>query len=487
LANPRYLPYVENRATASRDELLAIIDALTAQVSVLSARVAELETELARLRGKSSTPPTWVKPNRPAAERKPRRHRKQAFVRRREQPTEIREHALETCPDCGRKLTGGSVHRSRQVIEIIPAQVQIVEHQFIGRRCGVCGRRVLPQLSDAELGAVGKHRFGVNIQSLAALLHISYRLPISMIRRFFREVHGLQISAGEIVALAAGVAAAGTDEVEAIRTAVLASPAVCSDETGWREAGQNGFLWGFATPAHRYFRYRHSRARAVAEGVFGEAFAGTIVSDFYSAYNQLPGGHQRCWAHLLRDLHQLKADHAQEPGVTEWVEAIHTIYQQATSFADPRQKARRQSQVQFERELAHLARPYRKQADAPQRVLAERIHRFRGELFTFVADPRVPTTNNLAERSLRPPVIARKISGGTRSETGSQTRTSLMSLFGTWAAQNPPEAGSPPAKPSSFAPPPPDHKSLSSFVNCYARLLGQAPSITPLDYLLPSW
>jgi len=431
---------VEDGAGASREELLAIIDALRAQlvallaeVEALQTRVSELEAENAQLRGKGSTPPSWVKAHRPKRAKQPRKHRHQAFVRRREPPTEIREHAVETCPDCGRQLTGGSVHRSRQVIEIIPAQVQIVEHQFIGRRCGVCGKRVLPQRSAAELGVVGKHRFGVNIQSLAALLHISYRLPISMIRRFFREVHGLQISAGEIVALAEGVAAAGTDEVEAIRTAVLASSAVCSDETGWREAGRNGYLWGFATSTHRYFRYRHSRARAVAEGVFGEGFAGTIVSDFYSAYNQLPGGHQRCWAHLLRDLHQLREEHAE---VTEWVEAIHTVYQQATSFTDPRQKARRQAAARFERELARLARPHRKRADAPQRVLAERIYRFRGELFTFVADPRVPATNNLVERSLRPPVIARKISGGTRSEAGSQTRTSLMSIFGTWAAQN---------------------------------------------------
>jgi hypothetical protein len=41
----------------------------------------------------------------------------------------------------------------------------------------------------------------------------------------------------------------------------------------------------------------------------------------------------------------------------------------------------------------------------------------------------------VAERSSRPLVIARKISGGTRSAKGSQHRATLMSLFGTWAAQ----------------------------------------------------
>jgi transposase len=58
-----------------------------------------------------------------------------------------------------------------------------------------------------------------------------------------------------------------------------------------------------------------------------------------------------------------------------------------------------------------------------------------GEELTFVAVPGVPAHNNLAERSVRPLVIARKISVGTRSPKGSETRMGLASLFGTWMAQ----------------------------------------------------
>jgi len=57
------------------------------------------------------------------------------------------------------------------------------------------------------------------------------------------------------------------------------------------------------------------------------------------------------------------------------------------------------------------------------------------ELFTFVADPRVPADNNGAERSLGPPVVSRKISGGTRSPRGSETKSVLASLFGTLRLQ----------------------------------------------------
>jgi len=73
---------------------------------------------------------------------------------------------------------------------------------------------------------------------------------------------------------------------------------------------------------------------------------------------------------------------------------------------------------------------------APANRCRKRVEDFLPELFVFVAVPGVPAHNNLAERSVRPLVIARKISGGSRSPKGSQTRMGLASLFGTWMAQS---------------------------------------------------
>jgi transposase len=70
-------------------------------------------------------------------------------------------------------------------------------------------------------------------------------------------------------------------------------------------------------------------------------------------------------------------------------------------------------------------------ADRPEATLANRIRRYLQEPFTFVAVPGVPHTNNTAERSLRPLVIARKVSGGTRSALGSTCRMRLASIAAT--------------------------------------------------------
>jgi hypothetical protein len=42
--------------------------------------------------------------------------------------------------------------------------------------------------------------------------------------------------------------------------------------------------------------------------------------------------------------------------------------------------------------------------------------------------------NSQAQRSLRPVVVIRKVSGGTRCPAGSQTWMALASLFATWRA-----------------------------------------------------
>ena len=80
-------------------------------------------------------------------------------MRRRETPTRIVEHALSECPDCGRALTGGTVKRVRQVIEIPTPAVEIIEHRFIARRCGYCGKA---HVAKVDLGdqVVGKRRVG---------------------------------------------------------------------------------------------------------------------------------------------------------------------------------------------------------------------------------------------------------------------------------------------------------------------------------------
>jgi len=435
---------VENPAGATREELIAIIAAQQEQIEGLAARVGELEEENRRLRqGKGGGGGLAVKPSRPEKEKQARKHRAQAFVRRREEkPDEVVQHAVERCPDCGRQLRGGWEHGRRQVIEV-SFQTRVIEHVLVARRCGICRKRWLPKVESSEIGVQGQRRFGASVQALVALLNIGCRGTVRTIRKVLWELGELSVSNGEIVKLLDGVKAAGAPELARLREKVRSAPAVCADETGWRQNGENGYLWGFFTPGERWFEYRKSRAGLVPEEILGEDFGGVVTCDFYAGYNKI-GMLQRCWPHLLRDAKELAELNADRGEVVSWRQALRALYLEAKASCialgelPANSRRRQQERRRLEKLAAKLARPYANDPDAPQRVLCQRIMKHLHELFVFVSDPRVPGDNNLAERSLRPAVIARKISGGTRSPKGSDTRMGLMSLLGTWSAQRKP-------------------------------------------------
>lgn len=413
---------------------------LECENSALRARVRELEKENAELRSKlegggkkGGNTPEWVKANTPDRPRKERKKRDTAHFRQRQTPTRTVEHAHDNCPDCGRPLSGGTVHHSRQVVDIPPVTVEVVEHQYISRHCGVCAKNYVPKV-DLEGEVLGTHRIGLRLMSLVSYLATTARVPRQTIQSILVSLYGVEISYGEISKILSSVAKRCSPESERILEEIRRKDWMHSDETGWREGGKNGYIWCLSTPDYRYFLWNKSRSGQVAKDLIGEDYGGVVVSDFYSGYNALLCRHQWCWVHYLRDLHKLVESHQDDESVRSWVDKIKAIYKAAKEATQRDVKDRKRQRRRFEARLLELATPYLK-TTAPQRVLAQRIERYGHEMFTFVENPRIPPENNAAERAVRPAVIARKISGGSRSDDGTKTRMTLMSLFGTWLLQ----------------------------------------------------
>src|SRR6266404_5510270 len=70
-------------------------------------------------------------------------------------------------------------------------------------------------------------------------------------------------------------------------------------------------------------------------------------------------------------------------------------------------------------------------AQTQEEKVRMRLWKQRDHLFTFLERSNVPATNNLAERQLRPAVIARKISCGNKTEKGALAWAILASLAAT--------------------------------------------------------
>ena len=265
------------------------------------------------------------------------------------------------------------------------------------------------------------------------------RLPVRTIQSHLWTVYQLKISAGAIVEATHRVAQPARPVVADMLERIRGSPVVHADETGWREGGVNGYVWTFSTHRDRYF-LRRGRGKAVVDEALGESFSGVLTSDFYAAYDHYPGPKQRCWVHLLRDIRDLTARSPDDPRLARWSRAVKRLYLRAKSRAAhaPVRDHRRLTspeQVKLEEQLRALCRPFLSDETATQAKLCRRIERSIRELFVFVSNPDVPSDNNAAERSLRHLVVSRKISGGTRSPRGTESKMTLASLFGAWRAR----------------------------------------------------
>lgn len=283
----------------TREELIALVLKLHETVELQAKRIVELESivqsqaerisvleeEVSKLSGPKPKP-AWVKPNAPKNEKGPRKKRPQSFARQSLPATEVQYHSVENCPDCGRKLCGGSVKWRHQTLEVPKAHFEVVTHLFVERRCGVCGKRWTPDARDMLSDVVvGKRSVGIGLMSLIAYLKTACRVPIGLIRQLLGSLYGVRISKGEIAELLHAVAEIGGAEYDALLDKVRGSPVVHGDETGWREDGKNGYLWSFSTPRVRYFTHNCSRAGAVVKETLGDEFVGVLVSDFYGGYN----------------------------------------------------------------------------------------------------------------------------------------------------------------------------------------------------------
>lgn len=435
----------EEEAAQLRKENQELREALKETQELLRVALARIE----ELEKQKTPPPAFVKANvkKPAPqEKKPRKKREAQYnrARKRSVPTQIVEHRIVECPDCHLRLGGLSLARCREVIDVPPPPVvEVTEHRIYKGWCSSCQKWHEAPVDFGEQ-VIGQGRIGVRLASMIAYLRTVMRLPLRQLREVLQSLHGFEVRVGELAELLHRIKDYAQPVLDGLKAAIRASPALQADESGWREDGLNGYIWSVSTPRIRYYEYHHSRGGEVVKQLIGEDYQGVLGSDFYAGYNIHHGLHQRCWVHFLRDIHDLKKLHPQDEVLFTWAKDVKAVYEQAVAWAgqepdltlSPRklERVRVAQQHVFEQRLWKLCQLYA-HTTAPQHTLCERVEQFLPELFVFVAVPGVPAHNNLAERSVRPLVIARKISGGTRSPRGSETRMGLASLFGTWTAQ----------------------------------------------------
>ncbi len=428
-------------------------DESAAKIAELESRLKRLEEELAKAKknsSNSSKPPSSdiVDPNESSAKNAKKsgkkrsrggqpghkRHDREPFPE--DQVDNFWELRFPDCPCCGGALKDDPTLESqnRQQVELTGIPTQVDEYHRVGQRCTQCDKtHFVPWPEDlAKAGLVGP-RLTAFVGYLKGACHMSF----SSIRKFLRDVVKVTISRGQLRKLISKVSDSLADPYEELLRMLPQEDSLNVDETGHKDNGKRMWTWCFRAALFTLFKISPSRGSQVLLDVLGEEFDGTIGCDYFSAYRKYMRLNENvtvqfCLAHLIRDVKFL-IDHPNSKNRAYGRRVLASL----KSLFDVIHRREDMTEAGFQRRLSSVATELEFQATyrVPQvkeaQNLANRFRKHGASYLQFITTPGVDPTNNLAEQAIRFVVIDRKITQGSRSESGQKWLERIWTVTAT--------------------------------------------------------
>jgi len=411
---------------------------LRAEVRRLQERVAELEEQ----NRPPSAPFRRREEQRRANPKKPGRAPGHPGSYRRipEVVDEKIEVPLACCPHCAgalEKLTP----LEQWIEELPPVRPHVTRLTTYQGYCAHCDKLVMsshPRQMSTASGCAGV-QLGARAVAIAAELKHGLGLTLRKTCRALSVMGGLRVSPGGLAQAFQRAAEKLATEEEKLRTQILTAPVVHTDETSWWQNGPCS-LWVFTTPgaqnqkAATLYRVVAHRDRATLQSIIPPDWPGLLVSDCLAVYDTATARQHKCYAHHLRALKTARRDEKPEAGAAEpWLEKAEAFFKAAMELKERQPQldatecaAQRAMLEARANELFETER-----SDPAQERFRRRIAKQRDHLLAFLDEPAADATNNLAERQLRPAVIARKLSCGNKTARGAYAWQTLASLAAT--------------------------------------------------------
>ena len=353
----------------------------------------------------------------------------------RPKPTRIDEHLnvpLAACPHCH-----GPVSPRRDITQYLeeiplvqPKNIELIAQEGYCPCCAELVRSTHPlQVSLAE-GAAGV-QLGPNALAIAVDLNKVKGLTMRKTCAVLQDLFGLKLTAGGLSQALGRVAGKLESSYAALIQRLREASVVHCDETSWWVSGPGFWLWVFTNCQTTVYLIDASRGRDVVHEVVGADYPGVLVSDCLATYDEATAHQHKCYSHHFVALKEAREQHPQngEGYLLEVRALLRTAMLFKALDTDPAD-ARHQDCVQaLEVRAASLLAAPRPQPQEER--IRNRLSKQQDHLFTFLKHRDVPATNNLAERQLRPAVIARKLSCGNKTEKGARTWEILTSVAAT--------------------------------------------------------
>jgi len=344
------------------------------------------------------------------------------WEREQPQPTETIEHSETHCPRCNHQL-GKPIKVNRKIVEDIPEPqpVIVTEHLINHYKCKHCGKIIIPKVK------LPQGSFGYNLQTEIALLNVDSRLPLRKIKSILKRTHKLIITDAQICKMLRNTSKKLSKEQQKNIQLLRASPFVHADETGMRVEGKNYYLWVFTNGQTTVFTITKTRSQKTIKEILGENYSGIIICDGWNAYSTYTNKIQRCWAHILREAKYLTE---KIPLFKIFYERLCEMFKQIKELLNEPIEKRKPEYENLYKQLQEILNCM--DSHKEYKKLATTIRNGGKHWFTCLLYPNIEPTNNLAEQTIREPIIRRKIFGCLRNQKGTETFSTLTSLITTW-------------------------------------------------------
>jgi transposase len=437
----------EHDVTELEQRLLAENAQLKARVAELEETVRKLLAKLGQHSGNSSKPPSsdppWrSKPNppKPPTGRKPggqpgHKPHNRELLEPNAPPVDC---TAERCPfckagvDCAQVIPG-----AEQIDQIIEVPVEPVIQNFSRPlyACGQCGKRYrAPRPKAAPPTAAGPR-----LQAIIATLIGQFHLSRADVKVALAQMFGIDLSVGAIHAVTERAAQAVGPAVRQVAKALIDAATKHCDETGWRHMNKRAWLWVCSHPEiGAHFTIHHRRNREAFAELLPE-LKGVIHTDRWNVYDIISAVmHQLCHAHLRRDMQALvELKGATGEIGTAFLAASDEMFKVWHAFRNgklTRDELLRQMQP-VQQTWRTLAERARQDTHQKCRALGKDLLKQWDSLWPFLHHEGAEPTNNHAERVIRPGVLCRKVTGGTRSEAGASFVARIQSVIATAKCQ----------------------------------------------------
>lgn len=363
------------------------------------------------------------------------------------------------CPDCG-----GALHRIgqdvRRELEIIPAQIKVVEHQRAVYACRHCEHHSdhTPIVKAAMPEPVIKG--SIASPSLAAhIINQKYVMHMPLYRQeqaFLRE--GVSLSRQTMANWIISVAMLWLVPLyDLMKAELLSREVIHADETTCqvlhepgKKANTNSYMWLYSTSGEAerpivIYEYQATRSSAHPKR-FLSGWEGYLHTDGYSGYHNLPPEITvvGCWAHLRRKLtdayKSLDEEQRKKSVIPEALDRIGALFHFETLWKDLDAVERQKLRLEKSKPLAEAFFTWLESLGAlPKSPLGKAVTYARDQrrwLMNFYLDGRLELSNNRIENSVRPFAVGRRNWLFCNTQKGAQASSVVYSIIETAKANH---------------------------------------------------